>query len=155
MKNLRLQSRDDLCAAIMFIVVAGLFLFGATDYDLGTSRKMGPGYFPSLLSLLLLVLGLLTLLRAFQDADHAPDSGPSDWRGLTIICGSVLVFAQLLPVAGFLISAPILILLGSLANSESSWKERLALAAVLTTFCMLVFKVGLEMSIPLLPPALT
>lgn len=153
MKKITPKSRDDLLAALMFLVFGALFLMGSIEFDMGTGRKMGPGYFPMLLSLLLLALGVLTLGRAFQaNEDHA-DSGNSDWRGLGIICGSVLVFAQLLPIAGFIVSAPVLILLGSLANNESTWRERLLLAAVLTTFCVLVFKVGLEMSIPLLPAA--
>jgi hypothetical protein len=41
----------------MFIIVGGSFAFGASGYQIGTRARMGPGYFPLILGILLAVLG--------------------------------------------------------------------------------------------------
>lgn len=149
---------DNLAAGLMFIAFGAAFLLLSFDYDLGNSRRMGPAFFPLALAVIQTVLGLIVLVGSFSgpstDPDDAP-SGPTNWRGLLLICGSVLLFAQLLPMAGFLISVVALVLLSSTASSESTWKERILLAVVLAAFSTLVFKIGLEMPLQLLPPALS
>lgn len=148
---------DNLAAGLMFIAFGSAFLVLSFDYDLGNSRRMGPAFFPLALALIQTLLGVVVLISALSgpatDPEDAP-SGPTDWRGLLLICGSVLLFAQLLPVAGFLISVIALVLLASTASSESSWTERVILAAVLAVFSTLVFRVGLDMPLQLLPPDL-
>jgi hypothetical protein len=128
----------------------------AQDYSLGTSRRMGPGYFPTILGAMHLLLGIVVLVAAFLQVSRDDEPMAStDWRGLGLIIGSVMLFAQLLPVAGFAVAAPVLLMVASLASPESSWRERVVLTLVLTVGTILVFRVGLEMRFPLLPPALT
>ena len=151
-----LRHPQDLLAGLLFVSAGALFLWIGQDYELGTTRSMGPAFFPSLLSVLQILLGLGVLASAFLDHDTpAEPLSPSDWRGLLLICGSVILFALLLPHLGFLIAGPLLILLSSLASHEATWKERLMLSGGLTAFCILIFRFGLEMRFPLLPAALT
>ena len=152
---MKIHNRQDFLAALMFLAFGIFFLYFAQDYGLGTARRMGPGYFPSLLSALLIVLGLIILgLSLWSGNPQEEEIEKTDWRGLVLVLGSVLVFAQLLPVAGFLIAGPILVLLAGLGSHEMSWKERVGLTVVLTSFCILVFRFGLEMQFPILPPSL-
>jgi len=153
---MRLEHTQDLFAGILFLIFGGVFLWVGQDYELGTTRSMGPAFFPNLLSILQILLGLAVLAAAFFDHDTpAEPLSPTDWRGLLLICGSVILFSQLLPVVGFLIAGPVLVLLSSLASAETSWRERILLSVGLTAFCVLIFRVGLEISFPLIPPALS
>ncbi len=146
---------QDLFAGALFVLVGAAFLWAGQDFEIGTARSMGPAYFPSLLAVLQLLLGLAVIGMAFQSQDLASEPlAPTDWRGLLLICGSVVLFAQLLPVAGFVIAGPVLVLLASLATPETPMRHRLMLSVGLTAFCVLVFRVGLDMRFPLLPPAL-
>lgn len=151
-----LKHTQDLFAGSLFLAVGMFFLWFGQDYELGSTRSMGPAFFPSLLSLIQMLLGLAVLASAFLDHDTPPEpTGPSDWRGLALICGSVILFALLLPRTGFLVASALLVTLSSLASPETSWRERILLALGLTTFCVLIFRVGLEMHFPLIPPSLS
>ncbi|MEY2776867.1 MAG: hypothetical protein RLY30_965 [Pseudomonadota bacterium] len=153
---MRIRHQQDLFAGILFLVFGSIFFWVGQDYEMGTTRSMGPAFFPNLLSVLQIALGLAVLAAAFFDHDTpAEPLGPSDWRGLLLICGSVILFSQLLPHTGFLIAGVILVLLSSLASHETNWRERILLAVGLTAFCVLIFRVGLEMRFPLIPPALS
>jgi len=151
-----LYNKRDLLSSLMFIGFGLLFLIYAQDYNMGTTRRMGPAFFPTILAILQIGLGLLIGILAFIKAntDEEPIHS-TDWRGLGLIAGSVFLFAQLLPVAGFVIAAPLLILLGSLASPESSWRERILMTLILTVGCILVFRIGLEMRFPIWPPSLS
>ena len=151
-----LHNKRDLYAGLLFSAFGLVFLIIAQDYTLGNSRRMGPGYFPAILGAMQLGLGLLVLGMAFFKGNKDDEAlEGTDWRGLGLIIGSVLLFAQLLPVAGFIVAAPVSLIFSSLASPESSWRERITLTLVLTAGTILVFRVGLEMRFPLLPPALT
>ncbi len=152
---MKLSHIQDLFAGGLFVLAGVAFLWAGQDFEIGTARNMGPAYFPSLLAVLQLLLGLAVLVSAFQTQDLPSEPlAPTDWRGLLLICGSVVLFSQLLPLAGFLVAGPLLVLLASLATPETPMRHRLLLAVGLTAFCVLVFRVGLDMRFPLLPPGL-
>ncbi|NBT73993.1 MAG: tripartite tricarboxylate transporter TctB family protein [Betaproteobacteria bacterium] len=124
----------------------------AQDYSLGNSRRMGPAFFPTLLAIIQIVMALLVLVLAFarQNADEEPMAA-TDFKGMGLILASDLVFAQALPIVGFAVATPILVMLSAMASPESTWKERIWLAIILTISCILVFKVGLEMPLKVWP----
>ncbi|MFZ9070594.1 MAG: tripartite tricarboxylate transporter TctB family protein [Burkholderiaceae bacterium] len=147
-----LTNRRDLYAGLLFLVLGVGFLIYAQDYSLGNSRRMGPAFFPTLLAIIQIVMALLVLVLAFarQNADEEPMAA-TDFKGMGLILASVLVFAQALPIVGFAVATPILVMLSAMASPESTWKERIWLAIILTISCILVFKVGLEMPLKVWP----
>ena len=147
-----LTNRRDLYAGLLFLVLGVGFLIYAQDYSLGNSRRMGPAFFPTLLAIIQIVMALLVLVLAFarQNADEEPMAA-TDFKGMGLILASVLVFAQALPIVGFAVATPILVMLSAMASPESTWKERIWLAIILTINCILVFKVGLEMPLKVWP----
>ena len=56
---MKIKSQKDFLSGLMFLVVGGIFAWGATSYSIGTGARMGPGYFPLLLGVLLAVLGAI------------------------------------------------------------------------------------------------
>ena len=147
-----LTNRRDLYAGLLFLVLGLGFLIYAQDYSVGNSRRMGPAFFPTLLAIIQIVMALLVLVLAFarQNADEEPMAA-TDFKGMGLILASVLVFAQALPIVGFAVATPILVMLSAMASPESTWKERIWLAIILTISCILVFKVGLEMPLKVWP----
>jgi drug/metabolite transporter (DMT)-like permease len=147
-----LTNRRDLYAGLLFLVLGVGFLIYAQDYNLGNSRRMGPAFFPTLLAVLQIVMALLVLVLAFvkQNADDEPLPA-TDLKGMGLVLTSVLVFAQLLPLLGFALATPALVMMSAMASPESTWKERIWLAVILTVSCILVFKVGLEMPLKVWP----
>ena len=66
------------------LVVLGVFtVLMGQKYSLGTMARMGPGYFPFLLGIVMIVLGALYLFveTAAHDDEQEEDYGPPQWRG--------------------------------------------------------------------------
>ncbi|WP_296509853.1 tripartite tricarboxylate transporter TctB family protein, partial [Rhodoferax sp.] len=55
---MKIQSQKDFYSGLMFTIVGGSFALGASDYAVGTGARMGPGYFPLVLGVLLAILGV-------------------------------------------------------------------------------------------------
>src|SRR5690606_15795292 len=62
---MRLRNQQDFWAGVMFTLIGVLFAFFSTSYEVGTAARMGPGYFPLVLGILLAVLGLIIGWRSF------------------------------------------------------------------------------------------
>ena len=147
-----LTNRRDLYAGLLFLAFGLGFLIYAQDYSLGNSRRMGPAFFPSLLAVVQIILALVVIGLATVKQNTDDEAIPqTDLRGMGLVLASVLLFAQLLPLVGFALATPVLVVMSALASPESSWKERIWLAIVLTIGCILVFKVGLEMPLKVWP----
>ena len=73
------------------LVLTGLYMFyAATGYRIGTPQQMGPGYFPMMVSGLLVVLGVLIAALALT---RTGTMEKPEWRSLAAISASVLIFA--------------------------------------------------------------
>ncbi|WP_114653898.1 tripartite tricarboxylate transporter TctB family protein [Polynucleobacter necessarius] len=148
---MKIRNQRNFGAGIMYMVI-GLFFAGiATTYSLGTAAKMGPGYFPLALGILMFLLGLLVLvisLRASAPLDQIPRF---NWRVIGIIIGSICLFGILLPTMGVLVAIFALVFTSSTASKEFSWKAATLNSIVLMVFTYLVFIVGLKLTFPVLP----
>ena len=149
---MNLTNRRDLYAGLLFLFFGVGFLLYAQDYSLGNSRRMGPAFFPTILAVVQIAMAVVVIALAYvkQNADDEP-MPQTDLKGMGLVLASVLLFAQLLPLVGFALATPVLVVMSALASPESSWKERIWLAIILTISCILVFKVGLEMPLKVWP----
>jgi hypothetical protein len=152
---MKIYNKRDFNAGLMFIVIGVGFLIYAQDYSMGTANRMGPAYFPTMLSGIMLLLGLTILVMAFLPVEEQEPPPATDWRGFGLVLGAVMSFAILLPFAGFLISVIALVGIAAAASSESNRRETVVLAIGLMLLGIAVFGYGLELQFPILPPALT
>ena len=74
----RIRNVKDFWTGIIYVAVGSLFVFLARDYGMGTSLKMGPAYFPTVLSMLLIIIGIISLVRSFIEGYNASDWGRLD-----------------------------------------------------------------------------
>jgi hypothetical protein len=110
---------------------------------------MGPGYFPRILGILLIVLGALLTLRAFR---LAGDPVPGwKWRPTLLVLGSVVLFGAIVKFAGMAISTVVLIILASAASHEFRPKEAIVSGVLLAALAVGVFVIGLNLQLPIWP----
>jgi hypothetical protein len=135
----------------MYMVIGLFFTIVASNYPMGTAAKMGPGYFPFYLGILMIGLGLLVAVKALS-AKAAIESIPKfNWKIIAQITGSVVLYGLLLPRLGFLIAVVVLVFVSASASKEFTWKGTALNAAFLVAFTYSVFVVGLKLQFPLLP----
>ena len=81
-----IKSQKDFFAGLLFIAIGLGFAWGATDYELSDTARMGPGYFPMALGALLAALGAVIAFKALviETADGEP-VGRWAWRPLFFV----------------------------------------------------------------------
>jgi len=147
---MRLRNARDLLAGCLFLAFGLAFLVLAQDYQLGSARRMGPGYFPVALSLILLVIGLATVARGFLVA--GPPVRDVAGKALLLVTASIVLFGLLLQRAGLGLAVAALVLAAAAASRNSRLLGTLLLGVALGAFCVLVFVQGLGLPFPALGP---
>jgi len=144
-------NRSDLGAGAIFIAI-GLF-FGVTtllELDIGTARRMGPGFFPIMLSGILIALGLVIALKSV--AHEEEPRGPLPWRGLVVLLSVPVIFGVLIRPLGMVPVLALTTFITSFASARMSLKAAVLLALGLTVFCVVVFNLGLGLPLRLFGP---
>jgi hypothetical protein len=148
---LNIRNQKDFGAGLMYMVVGLFFAYMATQYQMGTPAKMGPGYFPFWIGVLLTIIGLIVLLSSLRATAAIEKIPPFNWKIIGLITGSVVAYGVLLPIMGFAVSIIVLVFMSAIASHEFSWKGTLVNAIALATSTYLVFVLGLKLQFPLLP----
>lgn len=120
----------------------------ARDYEFGTLNRMGPGYFPIVLGILLALLGLLIAIPAFF---RSGTSVNVEWKTFALVMTSIVVFAASLKTLGLIAATVLSVIVSLLADRQTRWKGRLVIAAGVAVVTYLVFAVGLSMVLPVWP----
>jgi putative tricarboxylic transport membrane protein len=145
---MRVRNARDLLAGGLFLVFGLAFLVTAQDYQLGSARRMGPAYFPVVLSLVLIVIGLVTVARAFLVAG-LPIRDVAG-KALAVVTASVVLFGLIVQGAGLAIAVIVLVLVAAFASRDFRPLPIILLALALAAFCVLAFVAGLGLPFPAL-----
>ena len=152
---MQVRNQHDLWSGVMFGSFGLLFIVLSRQYQLGSAAKMGPGYFPTLLGALCLILGLVIAAGAFKSTATHARIAKVGWRELIVVLLGVFLFAALLPQLGIIVALIVLILVTSTASHEFRFRDALISSLVLLVMSYLVFVKGLELQFPLLPKFMT
>jgi len=142
------RNGKDFWAGVIYIVIGSAALIISRDYGMGAAVKMGPAYFPTMLGVLLMIIGIISVVRSFLKSGSP--IGAVAWKGLVLIVASTLLFGMIVRGAGLIIALPLLVIVSASASARFSWKFSLAEAAVITVFCVVVFLKGLGVPLPIL-----
>ena len=149
---MKIKSQRDFVSGLMFVLVGAGFAAGATNYSMGTSARPGAGYFPLMLSVILVVLGAIVLFKSLTiESPNGDPIGSIAWKPLIIIVAAIVVFGICLDRLGMVITVPILIIISSFAGDEFRWRGVIISSIVLTFFSWAVFVLGLKLTIPMWP----
>ena len=137
------KPRDDtdLIAGIGLMAVGAFFGWQTLGLEIGTSLRMGPGYFPMILSGLMFVLGLLVTIKAF--GREGEPGTPFAWRGILFILPAPIFFGLTVRGLGFVPALFITTLIASQASVKMRPVYALVLAVAVTVISTLIFSYGL------------
>ena len=144
-----IRSPKDFWAGVLYAAIGGAAIVIARDYGMGSSSRMGPAYFPTVLGGLLLLIGIASLVRSFFA--RGEPIGAIAWKGMFLVTLATVLFGVLLRPAGLVVALATLILVSAAASVKFrvDWRA-LALMVGLIVFCGLVFVKGLGLPVPLL-----
>lgn len=161
---MKIKSQKDFFSGLMFMVAGIAFAWGATNYNIGEGARMGPGYFPLVLGILLALIGAGVVFEALVvETEDGEKIGAFAWKPLLFIIGSNVVFGICLggipklgiPALGLIVGIYALTFIASLAGDEHKNKEVFVLATVLAVISYLAFIVLLKLQFPVWPSFLT
>ena len=157
---MKIESQKDFWAGTLFFTVGIAFAWGATTYSIGQGSRMGPGYFPLILGVLLAGLGASVLLEALvvKTEDGEP-IGKWAWRPLGFILLANFIFGVLLgglpsihlPAMGLIVAIVALTFISALAGDEFRAKEVAVLAVVLAAGSYVAFVYLLKLQLQVWP----
>jgi hypothetical protein len=144
-------NRQELAVGAIFVAI-GLLFGGLTliDLDIGVARRMGPGYFPVVLSGLLIAIGIAVALRGAR----LPEAGlqPVPWRGIAFLLPLPVFFGLTIAGLGLVPVIAASTFVAAFASPKTTPFMALALAAGLAAGCAVVFHYALGLPIPLFGP---
>ncbi len=161
---MKIQSQKDFYSGLMFTIVGGSFAFGASGYQIGTGARMGPGYFPLILGLMLAVLGCAIAVKSMITPTPDGDKvGKFAWKPLFFIITANLVFGACigglpsigLKPLGLIVGIYLLTYIASHAGEEHKFKEVAILATILALLSYVAFIVLLKLQFPVWPAYFT
>jgi hypothetical protein len=156
----KIKSQKDFFSGLMFMAVGIAFAWGATTYNVGEAARMGPGYFPLMLGIVLAALGGFIIFESLvvQTEDGEP-IGAWAWRPLAFIILANLAFGIMigglpsigLPPMGMVVAIIVLTFISALAGDRFNTKEVAILSVVLAIGSYLAFILLLKLQFPVWP----
>jgi uncharacterized membrane protein len=134
-------NNKDCWAGLMFAGTGAAAMFIARTYPAGTALRMGPGYFPNVLSGVLICLGLYIMFRGLRSVEKIK----ANWsiRALIILPLSMVLFGVVMELAGFIPALIVLIFVSAASGPEFKFKEILLLTIFLAVMSVAMFIWGL------------
>ncbi len=157
---MNIKSQKDFFSGVMFMGVGVAFAWGATNYNVGDAARMGPGYFPLMLGILMAIIGLAIVFTSLVIETVGGDKiGKWAWKPLFFIIASNVVFGVLLagvprfniPAFGLIAAIYALVFIASMAESGWKLKTTFILATVLAVGSYLAFVKALALQFPVWP----
>lgn len=145
----RIRNARDFCGGVLLVAFGFFAIVIARGYPAGAAARMGPGYFPDMLGMLLIVIGAVLVVASLRRDGPRLPRWP--WRPTVVVLGSVVLFGLIVDRAGLALSTLILVFLASAASAEFRWREALASGVFLSVLASLVFIEGLKVQLPLWP----
>lgn len=157
---MQIKSQKDFFSGLMFTVVGASFAYGATSYSIGSGGRMGPGYFPLLLGVILAILGGAIMFKALVvETQDGEKIGKWAWKPLFFIIAANVLFGILLgglpsmgiPAMGLVAAIFGVTIVASLAGDTFNLKEVLILSVILSIGSYLAFIMLLKLQFPVWP----
>jgi Tripartite tricarboxylate transporter TctB family len=155
-----IKSQKDFFSGLMFMGIGGAFAWGATTYNVGNGARMGPGYFPLMLGVLMAILGAAITFNSLTVKTEGGDKiGKWAWKPLFFIILANLVFGVMLgglprfglPAMGLILAIYALTFIASVAEPGWKVKNTFILATVLALGSYVAFVLVLKLQFPVWP----
>ena len=145
---MKVRLTTDLLTGLLFLAFGLFVIVYGSRYPLGTTARMGPGYYPLLASSGLALLGVILIGRSLVRGGGGEVSA-INLRPLLLILLGTLAFGLLIERLGFLAASLALVVLTRFAERDIRLPETAALALGLTAFTTAIFWYALGMPLRL------
>ena len=161
---MKIKSQKDFFSGLMFMGVGIAFAWGATTYTVGSGARMGPGYFPLMLGIVLAIIGAVMAFKATVVETVGGDKiGKWAWKPLVFILLANFTFGVLLgglpsigvPAMGLIIAIYALTIIAGMAGDQFSLKSSILLATALAIGSYVAFIWALKLQIQVWPTFIT
>jgi hypothetical protein len=149
--KIHIRNQKDVAAGLLYLAFGAAFSLGALNYKLGDPARMGPGWFPFWIGILLVIVGVITAASGMRTTAVRDDIKRLELGSLVWIIGAVLLFGLLLKPLGLVAALAVLVLVSSRASHEFTWASAIALATALIVFSCAVFVWGINLQLALWP----
>lgn len=145
--HVRLRGKRNLLAGLSFIAIAAAFLIDGRNYEMGTALRMGPSYFPTLLAIVLLGMGLFVCARSFVISDE-PIAVPRI-RPLTVVIGGLILFGLSLEKIGLIAATALLVIVASFGSFHFKLREAVINAFMLSilSYVLFIYALGIPFKV--------
>ena len=150
-----MEKPRDLIGGFLVVLIGAAFLLFGRELEVGTSFRMGPGYFPIILSVLMIILGLTMVVLAWRKPASEDGVGQVPWLGLALVTVPVVLFGLMLRGLGLATILVLVVLLTAWASRHATLRTSLPLAVGIAAFCSVLFIKGLGLPLPLVGPWLS
>ncbi len=142
-----IKAPKDLAAGLFFILCGIAGYYFVIDMPMGAAVRMGPGYIPKVLSVIVLLFGVFIAGRSFVISGEAIEA----WklRPLIVISASIFVFAYLIDSMGLVLASLLLMILSTVGGREYYWRETIIFSVLMSLGSIVVFHwlLGLPMQV--------
>ena len=143
---LRVKSPQDFGSAILIILIGAAGVYFGSELTMGTAGRMGPGYFPRLLSWIIIAIGLFIGFKSL--VIDGPPIQPPKLRPMLFVLTSILIFGYSMRVIGLALTAIILVFIAAHARRDVNYLETAIFAVGLSLGTILVFVYALGQPLP-------
>ena len=145
--KLSIKNPEDFWAGVMFIGFGVLAIVVALDYPYGSAMRMGPGYFPTGLGGLMILVGIAVSAASLKT--QGPPIPPFAWKPAILLSFSFFAFGWSIDTIGFVPALVGVIVLSAFAGKHVYVKELIVLTIVLVALALGVFVYGIELPLRL------
>jgi hypothetical protein len=146
--KLEFYKKKDFWAGMMFLGIGAGAMITSRSYPFGTTLRMGPGYFPTLLGAILVLFGIYVVVRGLRSDEKI--QGNWSVRALIVLPLSMVLFGLLMELAGFIPALTALIFVSVASGREFKFMEVLLLTVFLGVLSVAMFIWGLGLPYPLI-----
>lgn len=132
----------------MFTCIGLVGLWLARDYNFGSTEDMGAGYFPMILSVAMIALGIAGVLRGLRGGEAFESFS---LRPAPFVLAGIVVFGLTVERAGLPIAAFLSTVTAGFGSAETEWRSLLVLAAALAIGSTIVFVYALGLPFMVFP----
>jgi hypothetical protein len=142
-------SLKDLLSGLIFIALGLAFGIAASGYQIGTALRMGPGYFPIILAVVLVALGISIVVQSFASGPDEVAIGDVPWFGMILVTASLFFFGLTVRGLGLAPSLFVSVALTAFASKRTGPLGAIVISAGLTAMCMVIFIWALGLPLPM------
>ena len=148
-RSIRTLDKDFWSGAGLVVFGAAYAAFGAR-YSIGSLSRMGPGFFPVSLGVILALAGLAVAAKGWlAGAPAEVERRRPEWRAWFLISASIVLFVVVAESFGLVPAAFAIVFVSAFADRDNRWPQVVVLSLAITVIAVVVFWWALQIQLPL------